>query len=101
MFWKIHTYTQHALESVYFYLDEKECIQILWPVCERFNDFRVHININKCQFFVLSVKYLGHIIGDGKLYPNPEKVKAVVNARTPNNIKELKSYLKWYGFECL
>lgn len=49
---------------------------------------------------MVSVKYLGHIIGQGKLSPNPEKVKAVVDARTPINVKELKSYLSlvnYYG----
>lgn len=48
----------------------------------------------------MSVKYLGHVISDGKLSPNPEKIKAVVNARKPNNIKELKTYLglvNYYG----
>lgn len=98
----------NGLESVHCYLDdiiiggrdEKDCIEILWKVLDRLNEFRVHININKCQFFVLSVKYLGHIIGEGKISPNPEKVKAVVNARKPNNLKELKTYLglvNYYG----
>lgn len=64
--------------------DTTECNQLLSKVLERLNESRVHINIKKCQFFVTSVKYLGHVIGDGKIGPNPEKVKAVVNARTPN-----------------
>ena len=42
---------------------------------------------------VSSVKYLGHIIDANSLHPAPDKLKAVRNAPTPQNVTELKAYL--------
>ena len=42
---------------------------------------------------VSSVKYLGHIIDANGLHPAPDKLKAVKNAPTPQNVTELKAYL--------
>ena len=45
------------------------------------------------QILVQSAPYLGHIIDSEGLYPLPEKVEAIHQAPTPNNVTELKSYL--------
>lgn len=45
------------------------------------------------SLLVSSVKYLGHIIDANGLHPAPDKLKAVKNAPTPQNVTELKAYL--------
>ena len=42
---------------------------------------------------VPSVPYLGHIIDFDGVHALPEKVEAIRQAPTPNNVTELKSYL--------
>lgn len=97
-----------GIENVHCYLDDiiiggkdtKHCRQILFAVLKRLNEFRVRINLTKCRFLVGSVTYLGHILSQGEIRPNPDKVKAVTQARQPNNVKELKSFLglvNYYG----
>lgn len=53
----------------------------------------ITINVENCKFLVDSVRYLGHILGNGEIRPNPEKVKAIVDAPAPRNVKELQSFL--------
>lgn len=35
------------------------------------------VNISKCKFCMKEVRYLGFIIGDGVMKPDPEKVSAI------------------------
>lgn len=47
----------------------------------------------KCSFFQESVSYLGFIIDKHGIHKCPEKVKSIVNAKKPENVSELKSFL--------
>ena len=38
------------------------------------------------------VKYLGYVIDERGLHPNPKRVKAIVEAPAPRSTSELKSY---------
>lgn len=90
-----------GIKNVFCYLDDiiiggkdkKECMQTLLLVLQRLHEHHVQINIEKCSFLVDSVKYLGHILGNGEIRPNPEKVRAIVEAPAPRNVKELQAYL--------
>ena len=48
---------------------------------------------SKCKFMCQSVSYLGYLIDEVGLHPLQEKVKAVKEAPSPQNVSELKSYL--------
>ena len=48
---------------------------------------------NKCQFMVSEVLYLGHRIDKDRLHPLDDKVKAIVEAPAPHNVRELKFYI--------
>ena len=47
----------------------------------------------KCHFMVSAVTFLGHKVDKDGLHPLPDKINAVLNAPTPRNVQELKSYL--------
>ena len=47
----------------------------------------------KCSFFLDSVEYLGHIISKDGLHTSESKVKAVLEAPSPKNVPELRSFL--------
>lgn len=80
--------------------NKQQCKENLMKVLERLNSHRVHINIKKCKFLVSSVQYLGHILSEGQIKPNPAKVEAIVRAPAPKNVGQLMSYLgllNYYG----
>ena len=51
------------------------------------------VNSNKCEFFVNRVQYLGHIFDKDGARPNPEKIKAILQAPRPTCVKELQSFI--------
>ncbi|KAI8116310.1 Transposon Tf2-6 polyprotein [Lucilia cuprina] len=51
------------------------------------------LNKEKCKFEQSQVKFLGHVISDTGLRPDPEKIDAVNRLKPPNNKKELQRVL--------
>lgn len=90
-----------GLEQVQVYIDDilvwaetdKELYQILLRVMQRLDKFNVKLNADKCQWFVESVKYLGHVLSARGIEPNREKIKAIVEAPAPTNVSQLKALL--------
>nr|XP_055071051.1 uncharacterized protein K02A2.6-like [Misgurnus anguillicaudatus] len=97
-----------GLSNVHCYLDdilvtgrtEAEHLENLDAVLGRLEEFGLHVEKGKCDFFKDSLEYLGHIIDAEGLHKSPEKVSAIVNAPTPSNITQLRSFLgllNYYG----
>ena len=51
------------------------------------------INRDKSQFFASEVKYLGHIFNESGVHMDPEKIRAIVEAPVPKNVKEVQSFI--------
>ena len=70
----------------------------LEKVLARLNDVGFKLSLNKCYFSVPSVSYLGYVIDASGLHPSTEKVKSIVEAPAPTNLKQLESYLGVFNF---
>lgn len=53
---------------------------------------------DKCEFLRKEVTYLGHIISEGGVKPDPEKIKAVSAFPVPENAKNIKQFLGLTGY---
>ena len=53
---------------------------------------------SKCSLFYPEIKCLGHIVGNEKMTPNPDKVSAIESASKPTTKKQLRSFLGLVGF---
>ena len=51
------------------------------------------LKLPKCQFGLNKVHYLGHIIGNGELLPDPQKLEAVKGFRRPETKSEVNSFI--------
>ena len=65
----------------------------LVEVLQRLQWHGVRLRKEKCQFLQESVEYLGHQIDETRVHTSPQKVKAVVDAPSPRNLQELRSFL--------
>ena len=65
----------------------------LFKVMHRLLECGLTLSEEKCEFGLSSVKFLGHIISAEGITADPEKVKAIVCARTPSNVSELRGFL--------
>lgn len=65
----------------------------LRAVFERFRQRGIKLGLHKCVFGSTSVKYLGHVIDATGLHASDDKIQAVMEARVPNNVRELQSFI--------
>lgn len=96
------------IDFVFCYLDDvliagvnlDDCYKKLLLVLQRLEEFNIKVNFKKCKFFVSELPYLGHVITDKGLLPNPEKISTIQAAPIPKNSTELKAFLgliNYYG----
>lgn len=69
-------------------------------VLQRLREYNFHIKFEKCKFFAKVVKYLGNIMSQEGLRPDPEKIKTILELPPPKDISALRSFLgsvNYYG----
>jgi hypothetical protein len=52
----------------------------------------------KCHFYRTELKFLGHIVGGGRVRTNPDKVRAVINWPRPSSLRSLRGFLALAGW---
>lgn len=75
--------------------DHKRQVQ---QVLQKLADNGLQLDIEKCEFHVTEVKYLGLIVTQNGIKMDPSKVSAIINWKTPRNIKEVQSFLGFANF---
>ena len=72
---------------------EAEHLQILEVVLTRLQQVGFWLKLSKCAFMLPSLEYLGHVISKDGIQPTETKKRAIVDAPTPKNVTELRSFL--------
>lgn len=80
--------------------DEAEHLRILDDVLTRLDNHGIKANRSKCYFMVSSVTYLGHKIDAEGIHPTQDKVEAILNAKTPENVSELRTFIGIVTYYC-
>lgn len=65
----------------------------LREVLTRFQSYNLKLQPSKCQFMKREIQYLGHIITENGVKPDPKLITSVINSPIPKNIKQLQSFL--------
>lgn len=71
----------------------EECYNRLRAVLEKLRANNLSLTKDKCVFFKPSISYLGHVINEHGLLKSNDKIKAIHDAPSPTNQKEVKSFL--------
>ena len=53
---------------------------------------------SRCVVAVTKVGFLGHILGNGTIQPNPEKVISILNCKRPVTKKQVRSFIGLIGY---
>ena len=69
-------------------------------VLQRMTELDLHLKLEKCQFNVPEVKYLGMIIKPGQLAMDPMKLDGIATWLTPAKVKDVRSFLSFANFYC-
>jgi hypothetical protein len=65
----------------------------LRAVLTRFRQHDLRLNLEKCNFAVKKVHYLGHMITDDGVSPLPSKIEAIKQIPVPKTVKEVRTFL--------
>ena len=106
---------QRLMNSVLSGLTPKQCLVYLDDIIIFGNSLEQHnerlisvlktleknnlkVQPDKCEFLRTEVKYLGHIISNKGVKPNPDKIETIQNFPIPRTPTEIKSFLGLTGY---
>lgn len=73
-------------------------MKLLRTVFSRLRATGLTLNLPKSLFLPRMLKYLGQLIEDGQLIPDPQKIAALHQIKPPTNISEVRSLLGFLGY---
>ena len=73
-------------------------IQHLTIVLQLLQNHQFFVKESKCNFAAPTVAYLGHIIQQGTVSPDPEKIQAILQWPEPKSFTMLRAFLGITGF---
>ena len=76
----------------------KSHCQKLDKIFAKLKEAKLTLNPDKCNFFLSEIKYLGHVVSDKGIKPDPEKLKALKSFAPPSNVTEVRSFLGLTSF---
>lgn len=97
---------EHLHRICFVYMDDivifskslQEHMTHIKSIFSKLREFNLKVQLDKSEFACKSVAFLGHIITDKGIKPNPSKIEAIQKFPIPKNIKEIKSFLGLVGY---
>ena len=88
------------LDDILIYSPTKdEHLNHVKQVMHKLHQHQWYCKLKKCEFATTSVEYLGHIVSNGNIAIDPEKMKAVTAWPTPfKNVTEVQKFLSLIGY---
>ena len=87
------------LNDIFIYNDnKKKHIAHVFKMLERLQHVELFLNVNKCEFFITTIKYLKLIITIEKIKMNSIKMKAIVNWKSFKNLKNVQTFIDFVNF---
>jgi hypothetical protein len=78
--------------------NEQEHEEHLRKVLQRLRDCQLYAKLSKCEFWISEVLFLGHIINQDVLAVDPKKVAAILDWKTPKDVRGIKSFIAMAGY---
>jgi hypothetical protein len=72
--------------------------QHLRVVLQTLRENQLYAKLDKCEFWLKEVVFLGHVISAEGIFVDPRKVDAVLKWERPTNVKEIRSFLGLAGY---
>ena len=79
---------------------EEDHLRTLDIILKQLEDVGLRLKLAKCAFMMDRVEYLGHLISGDGIQPTEDKKRAILEAPTPQNLQQLRSFLgllNYYG----
>ena len=67
-------------------------------VLQLLRDHQLYAKFRKCEFWLVEVGFLGHVVSASGMSMDPEKVEAVMSWERPKSVFEIRSFLGLTGY---
>ncbi|XP_074040987.1 tropomodulin isoform X2 [Leptinotarsa decemlineata] len=78
---------------------EEDHLAKIAQVFEKLREVNIKLKPKKCNFLLKKVKYLGHMITQEGVLPDPEKIEAIKKFPIPRNVRGVRAFMglvNWY-----
>ena len=65
---------------------------------DQLSDHQLYAKFSKCEFWLIEVRFLGHVVLASGVSVNPEKVEVVMSWERPKSVFEIRSFLGLTGY---
>ena len=77
---------------------EEEHKDHLRVVLQVLRDHQLYAKFSKCEFWLIEVKFLGHVVLNSSVSVDPKKVEAIMSWERPKSVFEIRSFLGLVGY---
>jgi hypothetical protein len=89
------------IDDILIYSKNKEDqAKHLHIVLQRLRDHQLYAKFSKCEFWLDSVKFLGHTISSEGIAVDPSKVQEVMDWKPHTSVYQIHSFLGLAGYYC-
>ena len=81
-----------------YFKDAQDHEQHLWIVLQILREKRLFSKLSKCDFWLMEVPFLGHIISAKGIRVDPSNIEVVVSWKPPRNVTKVRSFLGLAGY---
>ena len=87
------------IDDILIYSKSKvENVKLLGLALQILRDRELYAKLSKCEFWLSSISFLGHVINEEDISVDPCKIEAIVYWPTPTNVSEVCSFLGLAGY---
>lgn len=102
----VNTVLRSCFQFAQAYIDDivvfsqswQEHLSHLDKVLKCLQDAYLNVQLGKCQFAKPYLDYLGHVIGQGRVFPDRGKIEAVLRYTRPSTKKGVWAFLGFVGY---
>ena len=100
------TFQDYLDDFVIIYLDDimiysktfNDHLKHLEIVFQKLREMKLYAKLQKCEFAKEEVEYLGHIVGNKSIKPDPKKTQAIMEWPAPQNSKDVMAFVGLANF---
>jgi hypothetical protein len=78
--------------------NEEDHAEHLRIVLTRLREHRLYAKFSKCEFWLKTVPFLGHVLSESGILVDPSKVQEVMDWKSPTTVHEVRSFLGLAGY---
>jgi hypothetical protein len=77
---------------------EEEHEEHLRLALQKVQEHMLYAKLNKCEFWMKQVAFLGHVISKGGISMDPSKVQDVLSWNVPKSVSDIQSFIGLAGY---